>query len=105
MSARFSFDFEDDNDDNEHDHNYKNRNRKNTKGVMTKYEFAAIIGARATLLSKGAPPLVNVENVTDPQDIAKEELYAGVLPMIVTRPMPNGTVEEWPVRNLKLPTK
>jgi len=74
-----------------------------TRGKMTKYEKARIIGARATLLAKGAQPLVKIEGETDLLEIARKELYAKVLPISITRKLPDGTIEEWRVQELELP--
>lgn len=76
---------------------------RETSNVMTKYEKTRIIGARATLIARGAKPLVDTNGESDPQEIAKKELYARVLPIIICRPLPNGTTEEWSVQELKLP--
>jgi DNA-directed RNA polymerases I, II, and III subunit RPABC2 len=76
---------------------------RQTRGKMTKYEKARILGARATLLSKGAQPLVKIDGETDLLKIAEKELYANVLPMSITRKLPDGTTEEWRVQELVLP--
>lgn len=105
------FDFDDgstkpmdttDNDSGSHTHTHVHRQ---TRGVMTKYEKARILGARATLLSKGAQPLVKTEGETDLLKIAEKELYAKVLPMSITRKLPDGTTEEWRVQELVLPAQ
>jgi len=47
---------------------------------LTRFEKARILGARATQLAMGAPPLIEVPpNVKDPLEIAKLELEKGVL--------------------------
>lgn len=61
---------------------------------ITDYELAAILGKRAVHLSKRAPPMVDVGDMVDPLDIARKEYEQGVLPMILTRDMPNGTKVE-----------
>ncbi|MEM3833181.1 MAG: DNA-directed RNA polymerase subunit K [Thermoprotei archaeon] len=58
---------------------------------LTRFEKARILGARATQLAMGAPPLVEVPpNVKNPLDIAKLELEKGVLPLVIKRKLPNG---------------
>ncbi|MGB9729252.1 MAG: DNA-directed RNA polymerase subunit K [Thermoprotei archaeon] len=58
---------------------------------LTRYEKARILGARATQLAMGAPPLIEVPpNVKNPLDIAKLELEKGVLPLVIKRKLPNG---------------
>ncbi|BCS90697.1 MAG: DNA-directed RNA polymerase subunit K [Candidatus Micrarchaeota archaeon] len=51
----------------------------------TKYEKAAIIGARAMQLAYGAPPLVEVKGVIDPLDVAILEFEKGLIPFSVIR--------------------
>ena len=53
----------------------------------TKYEKARIIGARALMISMGAPILVRVsKGVTNPVEIALMELEKNKLPITVERP-------------------
>lgn len=78
--------------------------KRETRNVMTKYEKTRIIGARATLLTKGAEPLVNTEGEKDLLKIAEKELYARKLPITITRKLPNGRSENWSVQELILPT-
>lgn len=75
---------------------------------MTKYEFDQVIGLRTMHLSKGAIPLVDVDESfqiksnMELRSIAIEELKNKKLPYIVKRPLPNGRVEYWPVSQLEL---
>ena len=92
----------DTNDDSDLSAN-KRRTQRETSSVMTTYEKTRIIGARATLLSQGARPFIETNGEKDHLKIATKELYAGVLPMIVSRQLPNGTIEEWSVQELRLP--
>ncbi|MFP4632639.1 MAG: DNA-directed RNA polymerase subunit K [Halobacteriota archaeon] len=50
----------------------------------TRYERARIVGARALQISRGAPPLIDVDT-NDPVRIASRELDRGVLPITVRR--------------------
>ncbi|MEM1583266.1 MAG: DNA-directed RNA polymerase subunit K [Nitrososphaerota archaeon] len=70
---------------------------------LTKYEIARIIGGRALQLSLGAFPLVEVKPNDSPIDIAKRELEAGVLPIIIRRRKPDGTYVDIPVNELLKP--
>ena len=47
-----------------------------------------------------APPLVDVKAETDPIRIAMMELKANKIPFIVRRHMPDGSYEDWPVKEL-----
>ncbi len=66
--------------------------------VLTKFERARVIGARALQISMGAPPLIDTKDA--PQDLfslAERELKAGVLPMTVRRTLPTGEYEDIPL--------
>lgn len=67
---------------------------------ITKYELARVLGARALQLSMGAPPLLKVTVDDSLIDIAREELEAGMLPVIIRREMPNGETQDISLRDL-----
>ena len=75
---------------------------RTTTPFLTKYEKARIIGARALQISKNAPILVNIENETDPILIAEKELREHKIPFIIRRFLPDGSYEDWAVKELKL---
>ena len=75
---------------------------RTTTPYLTKYEKARIIGARALQISKNAPIFVNTENETDPILIAEKELREHKIPFIIRRFLPDGSYEDWPVKDLKL---
>ena len=86
-------------------------NTKNYRStpLMTKYEFNQIIGLRTMHLSKGAPPLIELEEGEKQIEtnimlrrIAERELLQGRLSYIVKRPMPNGKIEYWPIDKLDI---
>ncbi len=52
----------------------------------TKYEIARIVGARALMISMGAPILVKSKKIMDPVEIAMKELEANKIPITVERP-------------------
>ncbi len=53
----------------------------------TKYEVARIIGARALMISMGAPILVKIsKDLIDPIEIAIKELESNKIPITVERP-------------------
>lgn len=63
---------------------------------LTQYEKTSILGFRTNQLSQGARPFISVPpHVTSTFDIAKMELEQRRLPLIVKRPMPDGTFEYW----------
>lgn len=69
--------------------------KRTTSKYMTKYERARVLGTRALQLSMNAPPMVDVDGLTDPLDIAMKELQSKKIPMIVRRRLPDGSYEDW----------
>lgn len=67
------------------------------KPFMTKYERVRVIGTRATQISHGAPPMINITGMTDALAIAEEELKRRVIPIVVIRTLPNGKTIEIPI--------
>ena len=57
---------------------------------INKYEKARLIGQRATQLSKGSAPMVDVKGMTDALKIAEKEYNLGKIPLNIIRNMPNG---------------
>lgn len=75
----------------------------NTFPWLTRFERARVIGTRATQLSHGAPPQINVpDGLIDSMKIAEIELENGQIPFIIRRPLPDGTSEYWPVNELPI---
>lgn len=68
---------------------------------VTNYEKTRIIGLRSNQLSLGSKPFIIVpKHVTDVREIARLEFDQKRLPMIIKRPMPNGTAEYWRLSDL-----
>jgi DNA-directed RNA polymerase I, II, and III subunit RPABC2 len=66
---------------------------------ITRFEKARIVGARALQISMGAPILLEVnEAISNPIDIALEELDAGILPITIRRTLPDGTFQDIPLK-------
>lgn len=55
--------------------------------MMTRFERARIIGARALQIARGAPILMKTDE-TDPVRIAEAEFAADIIPIKVRRKMP-----------------
>ena len=52
----------------------------------TRYEKARIISTRALQIAQGAPILIKIpKGMTDPKEIAKIELNAGVIPIDIKK--------------------
>ena len=60
-----------------------------TPNRLTKYELAGLIGFRAQQIAEGAPPYVDVGQLSDPSEIAVKELNEGVLIFLIERPLPS----------------
>lgn len=67
---------------------------------ITKYELARVLGARALQLSMGAPPLLKVTVDNSLIEIARRELEAGMLPVIIRRKMPDGEIQDVSLREV-----
>ena len=81
------------------------KDQRQTTPFLTKYEKARIIGARALQISKNSPILISNEQLggeTDPIIIAEIELREKKIPFIIRRYLPDGSFEDWPVKDLKL---
>lgn len=74
---------------------------KITRPFLTKYERNRIKGDRIQQLTLGAKPLIkNCEHLT-PKEIAELEIDNNVIPLIIERPLPDGTKERWYIGELK----
>ena len=59
--------------------------------MLTRFERARIMGARALQLSLGAPVFIEIpKNATSSLEIAMEELKQKVIPIVIKRTLPNG---------------
>jgi DNA-directed RNA polymerase I, II, and III subunit RPABC2 len=66
---------------------------------ITRFEKARIVGARALQISMGAPILFEAkETISNPIDIALEELEGGILPITIRRTLPDGTFQDIPLK-------
>ena len=71
------------------------RVERTTTPYMTKYERARVLGTRALQISMNAPILVDIENATDPLQIAMKELQQKKIPLVIRRYLPDGSFEDW----------
>ena len=59
--------------------------------MLTRFEKARIMGARALQLSLGAPVFIEIpKNAATSLEIAMEELKQKVIPIVIKRTLPNG---------------
>ena len=70
--------------------------------MLTRFEKARIMGARALQLSLGAPPFISVPKDTSTSlDIAMEELNERLIPIVIRRVLPNGDYQNIPINHFK----
>mmetsp|Transcript_33688 Transcript_33688/g.77776 ORF Transcript_33688/g.77776 Transcript_33688/m.77776 type:complete len:163 (-) Transcript_33688:211-699(-) len=79
------------------------KDRRITTPYMTKYERARILGTRALQISMNAPVMVDINNETDPLQIALKELQYRKIPITIRRYLPDGSYEDWNVDELIIP--
>ncbi|NIP67420.1 DNA-directed RNA polymerase subunit K [Candidatus Bathyarchaeota archaeon] len=66
---------------------------------LTRFERARIVGARALQIAMGAPTLMEPSEVlSNPIDIAIQELKSGILPITIRRTLPDGTYQDIPLK-------
>ena len=66
--------------------------------ILTRFEKARIMGARALQLSLGAPVFIEIpKNATSSLEIAMEELKQRVIPIVIKRTLPNGDYQHLPI--------
>lgn len=78
---------------------------RKTSAYMTKYEYARLLAARALQISSGTErgrPRINIEGNYDPTDIAQREIHERVVPLVIQRTLPDGSVETWHVKDMHI---
>lgn len=76
--------------------------KKRTSDYMTKYEYTRLIACRAVRIDNGFPPKINVEGIFNPYEIARMELHARVIPLVIERTLPDGTKEIWNIKDMHI---
>lgn len=80
------------------------KDKRITTRFITKYERARVLGVRATQIAMGAPVMIQLNDETDPLEIANKEMRQGKLPIIIRRILPGGKkYEDWHVNELDDP--
>ena len=70
--------------------------------ILTRFEKARIMGARALQLSLGAPTFIEIpETAVTSLDIAMEELEQRLIPISIRRSLPNGDYQNIPLFEFK----
>eukprot|EP00878_Enallax_costatus_P003917 GHUV01004137.1.p2 GENE.GHUV01004137.1~~GHUV01004137.1.p2 ORF type:complete len:140 (+),score=32.09 GHUV01004137.1:255-674(+) len=71
-----------------------------TTRYLTKYERARVLGTRALQISMNAPIMVDAGELTDPLEIAMKELREKRIPFTIRRYLPDGSYEDWSLKEL-----
>ena len=68
---------------------------------LTRFEKARIVGARSLQLAMGAPAFIPMEGAyKGPIDTAMLEMEADALPISIRRSLPNGIIQDIPIKAL-----
>ena len=71
--------------------------------ILTKYEYAHVIGLRATQIDAGSHPFVEIDkNIVEGHLIAQIEVRQKKVPFIIRRPIPGGGAEYWRLSDLEI---
>jgi DNA-directed RNA polymerase subunit K/omega len=73
-----------------------------TQPILSIYEAVRILGIRAHQIAERSKTLVANVDGYSPLEIAIFELKNGKMPLIIKRPMPGNTYEEWKVKDLRI---
>jgi DNA-directed RNA polymerase subunit K/omega len=71
--------------------------------VLSRYEFAAIIGERAREIEAGGPITVKDPGTSDARRIAYLEFLRGTCPKKLVREFPDGHKETWGLKETEFP--
>lgn len=74
-----------------------------TSEYMTIYEYAMIVGTRATHIAEGSILYTSPNGLYDPRDIAKKEIAENKCPLSITRQVSPTMIEVWEVNEMIKP--
>jgi DNA-directed RNA polymerase I, II, and III subunit RPABC2 len=66
-----------------------------TSEIMNRYEYTEIISIRAKQIEDGGPCFTNIENLTDPIEMAEKEMRDRKCPLDITRMLSENVGELW----------
>lgn len=95
------YDYANIDDDDVQDNIVINNNDKITKPYISKFERVRMISDRTSQLARGAKSMLKNVKGMNPEDVALLELKNKVIPLIVERKLPDGSVEKWKVSEFK----
>jgi DNA-directed RNA polymerase subunit K/omega len=64
---------------------------------LTNFEKVELISRRSMELQRGANPLIEIGDITNPIEIASIELDLGLIPYIIERKYPNGIIKKFKI--------
>lgn len=76
------------------------KNEHLTTPYMTHLEYARVVGVRALQLSTNKSPQIPLDGDYDPIRIARRELEAGVVNLVIRRTLPDGRIDDWHVKDM-----
>lgn len=82
------------------------KDKRKTSKMMTKYEFSYLVSQRAQAIEHGSPLMFPQTKFIHAIDIAKEETFKGLNPIIIQRVIPvlgGEIIEEWKCSELIVP--
>lgn len=77
---------------------------RQTSEVLTKFEVTEIISIRAKQIENGGSCFTDVQDLTDPLEMAKKELLDKKCPLDVIRSITDKIYEKWHVNEMAIPS-
>ena len=77
--------------------------RRITSEYMTIYEYAMVVGTRATHITEGSVLYTDPQGLFDARDIAKKEIDENKCPLSITRKVSPTMIEIWEVNEMIKP--
>lgn len=71
-----------------------------TRNVLSRYERAKLIGMRMEQLARGFAPCIDDTGLHNIREIALKELEMRMMPLMISRTLPNGKKEFWRLDDL-----
>jgi len=68
-----------------------------SRNILTRFEVAKLVGVRSEQLARGAQSTVDVSGLKNVREIAVKELKERKIPLMISRPLPNGKNEFWKI--------
>ena len=76
---------------------------RRTSEVMTRFEYCEVVSIRAKQIENGASAFIEIGGLTDPLEIAREEVKQKQCPLSIIRMLTDKIGEKWHVNELAIP--